>query len=58
MREKDRYYKIVVIVAITVLILGAVLVFLPWSSDGKGMVEFVIADGQSLGATAVFVERI
>ena len=54
MREKDRYYKIVVIVAITVLILGAVLVFLPWSSDGKGMVEFVIADGQSLGATAVF----
>ena len=50
MREKDRYYKIVVIVAITVLILGAVLVL--WPKFIGDEIEFVIEDGQSLGATA------
>lgn len=52
MRGIDKYFKTVVVVAIVVLIFGAALVFLPLDQNSVELTEFIIEDGQSLGATA------
>jgi len=49
---ENKYYKIAAVIVLAAIILGAVLVLIPWPSHNAGATEFQIEKGQPLGKTA------